>query len=192
MWKPLALAACLAVAATVAAAQPAPRQLYITADSEHGWRPTPELEAQARRAAFDYLDALDQGQAAAAYDRLADQNKARVARADYLRDAAVFHMKSGPVVRHAITRTTWTKDAPNGPAPGVYAAIDISSRYVKVDRHCGTLIMYQPPAGGDFRVMREDFTWIDNASASRFTGREIETYWAQVSARCPNYAGLVR
>ncbi len=101
-----------------------------------------------------------------------------------------FNVKAGPVVERRITMLTWTKDPPGGPAPGVYAAFDLVSRFAKVDRHCGYLVLYQPPAGGPFRVARQQDVYMDNATASAITAdgkQSVDDAWAQLSSACPNY-----
>ena len=64
-----------------------------------------------------------------------------------------------------ILRITWTKDPAAAPFPGVYVAVDIAAHFGNVDRHCGYVVLYQRPSGGEFEIMREESNFIDNATA---------------------------
>lgn len=178
-------------------AQPAiaPRVINVTSDSQPGWLPSEALERQARKAALDYLAAMDNGHYAEAYALLADLNRKDQpfdAFAHRLRD---FNARAGAVKERRVTTVTWTKDPAHAPAPGVYVALDLISRFANVDRHCGYLVLYQAPTGGDFAVMREEDDFLDNDAAAKIAKQhsqaDVETTWAQVSANCPGYAQAV-
>ena len=64
------------------------------------------------------------------------------------------------------------------------------SRFANVDRHCGYLVLYQPPSGGGFQVMREESNYMDNATAAGLAAQSpvaAEQAWVKLSANCPNY-----
>ncbi|CAN5407535.1 hypothetical protein BH10PSE4_BH10PSE4_17590 [soil metagenome] len=166
----------------------APRQVNVTSDSAFGWIPSREQEAAAADAATTFLGARDRGMAPDAYALLADKNQGQMPYVEFSQDLARFNTEAGAVIERRIVTTTWTKDSPTAPVPGVYAALDLVSRFERIDRHCGFLILYQAPTGGSFRVMRQEDNYIDNATAKRMSKAEIETTWARLSARCPNYA----
>jgi hypothetical protein len=50
-------------------------------------------------------------------------------------------------------------------------------------------MLYQPPSGGDFRIMREEQNFLDNAAAKQIAaqGGSVDAAWAKLSANCPNY-----
>jgi len=86
--------------------------------------------------------------------------------------------------------------AAQAPLPGVYAAVDIVRGFANVDRYCGFLVLYQTPSGGDFKVMREELSFLDNGMAKtiqqQHSQAEVDKLWARLSAKCPNYrAGTV-
>ncbi len=176
---------CAAAAVDAAEAPPSvPRQVNVTADSAPGWIPSVELEARARRTASAFLAALDGGRAAEAYALLTPAMQHDHSLTAFSDDLSAFNRRAGPVRERAMVVLTWTKNPAQAPAPGVYAAIDLVSRFVNIDRHCGYLVLYQAPMGGDFRISRIESNFMDNASA-KLAG--ADDAWVKLSANCPNY-----
>ncbi len=190
-----ALVVCLAaaLAATAALCDPAPREINITTDSAPGWLPSVELSAQAEKTVRDYLAVKDANRADDAYAMFSDIQKQHVPLGDFKAGVEAFNAKAGAVIERRIVKVTWTNDPAQAPAPGIYVAIDLASRFANVDRHCGYVVLYQSPAGGAFGVMREESTFMDNATAQGITkdhGQDgMEKAWAQLSSYCPNYPG---
>jgi hypothetical protein len=91
------------------------------------------------------------------------------------------------VAERRITTVTWTKNPAHAPVPGVYAALDLVSRFANIDRHCGYLVLYQAPSGGAFQIMRDENNYMDNAAAAGKAPAEVDRVWAALSARCPGY-----
>lgn len=189
---PAALALCLALTGAAVAQTAAPqRQINVTADSARGWSPTVALDAAADQAAQRYFSARDAGRFQEAYDLLTDANRALQSFEEFQTQSQTLRTSTGALLTRTFTQTTWTKDSPRAPAPGIYAAIDFTSRYAKADRECGYLILYQPPAGGAFQVMREERIVLDNETAARIardrSPLEVVNLWGELSANCPNY-----
>jgi len=189
----LSLAIALACAAP-ALAQPAatpPRTINITADSASGWVPDEALQAAAEQAATRYFAARDSGRHADAFAMLTESNRALQTFDEYRAESDALRDSTGVMTARVFTQTTWTKDSPRAREPGVYAAIDFTSRYAKADRECGYVILFQSPAGGAFRVMREERIVLDNETAASIVREksqlELATMWRQLSAHCPNY-----
>jgi len=181
-----------AVALTLASASawaddPPKRQVNLTTDSATGWVPSEALEAQARQDAADYLADEDAGRYAQAYARQSAAHRAHLSLEDYQRLSRQLADQTGPAIERHVTTITWTKDPAHAPAPGVYAAMDLAGRYQKADRYCGYVVLYQPPEGGAFTVMREEINLLDNATAKSLGPAKAEAAWAQASASCPNY-----
>ena len=179
--------AAIGTALAQTAAPGAPRQVNVTSDSAAGWIPTSEQEEAARRTATAFLAALDSGKTREAYALLADSHQSQLPYAEFSSILRRFNAQAGPVVERRVTTVTWTKDSPSAPYPGVYAAIDLVSRFQRIDRHCGYLILYQPPSGGAFGVMRQEDGYIDNASAQKMSQAELDSTWGRLAANCPNF-----
>jgi hypothetical protein len=182
----LAILAALTWQTSDAAAKE-PRTVNVTADSEAGWLPSVEQEENATKTAKRFLAALDSAQYEQAFALLQEQNKALQSQADYIAEKKKFHDLAGASLERRVTFVTWTKNPQYAPFPGIYAAIDLVSRFENIDRHCGYLIMYQAPSGGDFQVMRDESAYLDNTNANNMTEADLTSVWAALSAHCPNY-----
>jgi len=172
---------------------PAARIVNVTGDSAPGWLPSTDQAQAASAALMAYLAAKDAGHADVAYAMLEEDNSALQPFADFARDLATFNGRAGNVAERRIVAVTWTKDPAQAPKPGIYAAMDIVSRFANIDRYCGYVVVYQPPAGGPFRVGREEANFMTNADAATIERQQssaaVEAAWSQLSARCPNYPG---
>jgi hypothetical protein len=189
--SPAIAAILIASWAAVALADPTPHAINITSDSAPGWLPSADQERTASKTAEDFLDALDNGRAADAYALMADANKSGQPFPAFATNVAKFNALAGAVKARQVIKITWTKDPANAPTPGVYAAIDLTSRYAEIDRHCGFLILYQAPDGDPFRVMRQESNFMGNAEARRLEHEKsraaVDALWIELSAHCPNY-----
>lgn len=169
-----------------------PRMVNVTSDSPLGWVPTEDDEQRAVGAANEFLDAGDEGRTSAAYGMMSDVNRAQQSASEYTDRVTQFNLRAGRNIFHHIVKITWTKDPPQGPFPGIYAAIDIASRYANIDRECGYLVLYQAPGSTAFTVMREEVNFLDNVTASQIVREhsqaEVDRLWAQLSSNCPNYS----
>jgi len=169
----------------------APPQINLTSDSAPGWLPSKEQIAEARKTTEQFLDAKDSGRSSEAYSFLADFNRKTQPFSSFADGLLKFNQEAGPVKERRIVTVTWTKDPAQAPSPGVYAALDIVSRFAKIDRHCGFIILYQSPLGGAFHVMREEINFLDNKTAKKIeqehSKADVERAWAKLSTNCPNY-----
>jgi|SRR5579862_3224770 hypothetical protein len=190
-----AMSGCLAWAGGQDPAPPPAkaRVVNITSDSAPGWLPSPDQARASTDAAFAYLAAKDAGRAEAAYALLEEGDRAMQPFAEFSQALTAFNKRAGQVRERRVINVTWTKDPAQAPKPGVYAAIDFVSRFANVDRDCGYLVVYQPPAGGHFRIAREEENLMTNADAAvierQHSAAAVESAWAQLASRCPNYPG---
>jgi uncharacterized protein DUF4019 len=184
--------AVIGPAAGQGASSSAPSIINITADSAPGWRPSGAQMSDVVKATNGYFSLLDAGQFERAYAMLAEINRQSQPLAAFIQQNQEFHKRSGSLQRRDVLKITWTKDPAAAPLPGVYAAVDISSQFVNVERHCGFVVLYQKPAGGDFEIMRQESNFIDNASAQKIEAQRsravLDSMWAKLAANCPNYA----
>jgi hypothetical protein len=188
------------LAAVIGAVAPAPlsatwaanlvRHVNLTSDSARGWLPSPEQERLAGQTALSFLQARDEGRAKDAYALLSEPDKRDQPFEAFAKQLESFNSISGAPREHRLVAVTWSKDPASVPAPGVYAAIDVVSRFANIDRHCGYLVLYQAPGKGDFGVMRTEETYLDNASARKMSAAVLDETWAEMSAHCPNYPGV--
>ena len=166
-------------------------EINVTSDSSRGWIPTSDQRQSAIKAVQVFLDAVDGGHYDEAYRLLADANKRDQTFTQFAQDKQKFNALAGPVKFWKVLKVTWTKDPAKAPFPGVYAAVDLAAQFANVDRDCGYIVVYQPPAGGGYTVMRTENNYLDNATARKIAiGKPagyVESVWAQVSRNCPGY-----
>jgi len=184
---PASLFLPLAAIAVAAQAQTAPREVNVTSDSAPGWIPSEALERQALDTLRAYFAAWDGGKADQAYAMMAPVNRQMTPFAEFDRTTAAFHAASGALISRRVLKVTWTKDPANSPGPGVYVAIDEAARYVGTSRQCGYVVLFQPPGGGPFQVMRVENNFLSDADAAKMAPGQADSAWATVSANCPNY-----
>jgi hypothetical protein len=179
------------------AADPAPnpsgmREVNVTTDSAPGWTPSRGQERAAEAAAQAFFALKDVGKADAAYAMYAQGLKDMLPFETFSAELAKFRAQAGALRDRRILKTTWTKDPAQAPAPGIYAALDIASRFDKIDRDCGYIVLYQPDETAPFVVVREESNIIDNASAKQIEATQsraaLDEAWARLSANCPNYS----
>jgi hypothetical protein len=184
--------AALAAAPAATAGDGPARVINLTPDSAPGWYPSEQLEQQARKTAIDYLAALDQGRYGDAYAMQTEGNRRLQSLTAFTERLTRFNAEAGAVKERRITTVTWTADPAQAPMKGKYAAIDLISQFDRVDRHCGYLVMYQPPSGGAFQVMRSEENFLTNSQAAAIakdgSDSAVKAAWAQLSAHCPGYA----
>jgi hypothetical protein len=183
------------VGAGAALAQTASSKIFseinVTRDSAPGWVPSEKQRQDVIKAAGDFLSQLDQGRYDAAYAMTSDISRRSVPFEQFSRQDRTFRAQSGPLAQRTFLKVTWTKDPTSAPAPGIYAAIDVASRYQNVDRHCGYVVLYQKSDGDKFEVMRQEANFIDNAMAQKIEQQKsravLDQMWAKLAVNCPNY-----
>jgi len=141
---------------TLAARISLDRPINLTSDSAPDWRPTDDQVQAVMDAARGFLTLMDQGRSEDAYALLADGLKQQQTLADFAEALSQFNAKAGAVRARAIAAITWTKDPPQASSPGVYAAVDLVSRFANIDRDCGLIVLYQAPGGSGWVVTRRE------------------------------------
>lgn len=191
--KFLALAAVTTslIVTPVFAEEGQPREVNVTYGSTPGWHPSKELEEQALRAWNAFYDALADGRIESAWMMMSPAMKRQLPLEDFKAQAADRLAENGPVRTREPAKLTWTKDAPEVPAPGIYVAIDASARFERTQRECGYTVLYQAPGTDAFVVSRTESTSMSDeayhASASNTSELQAALVWRAVSSVCPNY-----
>jgi len=173
------------------AAERPPEEINITSDSAPGWLPSADQRAQIPQAARNFLATLDGGQYVKAYDLMTERQKKSIPLDEFAKQLTEFNAEAGPVKERRIVKVTWTKDPANAPAPGIYAAVDLVSRFANVDRHCGFIVLYQRDARAPFLVARQEDNYMTNAQARQIELKQsrqaVDDVWSQLARNCPNY-----
>lgn len=155
------------------------------------WTPSQGSVLDATQAIDRYFSLLDNGDPKRAYEMMNDATKASIPVTAFTEQNEQFHSQAGRLLERRLLKFTWLKDPAEAPFPGIYAAVDIATKFAKIDRHCGYIVLYQQPSGGAFQVMRAESNFIDNATAKKIETTqskfELDKAWAELSRNCPNY-----
>jgi hypothetical protein len=155
------------------------------------WAPSQESIRDATQTIANYFSMLDNGNPERAYEMMDDAAKSSIPVTVFVEQSEKFRSQAGPLLERKLLKFTWLKDPTNAPFPGVYAAVDIATKFEKIDRNCGYIVLYQRPSGGAFHVMRAESNFIDNATARQIettqSKSELDKAWAELSRNCPNF-----
>ncbi|MET3116453.1 hypothetical protein AAKU64_000659 [Undibacterium sp. GrIS 1.8] len=169
------------------------QEINITADSARGWLPSVDQRAQVPQVVQNFLSALDSGHEIKAYDFMTEGQKKSIPFAEFANRLSQFNAQAGPVKERRIVKITWTKDPVNAPAAGIYAAVDLVSRFTNIDRHCGYMVLYQSDSRAPFLVMRQEDNYFTNEQAKQTELKQsheaVDKVWAKLAQNCPNYDG---
>jgi hypothetical protein len=181
----------IAAAATFEISSGIVDEIHVTADSSPGWTPTADQRQRAIKVVQVFLDAVESGRYAEAYGLQAEVKKRDQTLVQFTQDAQKFQTLAGPLKFWRALKVTWTKDPSRAPSAGIYVVVDLAGQFANVDRDCGYLVLFQPPSGGDFAVMRRENNYLDNATAHKIEEKQskagLAKVWSQLSRYCPNY-----
>jgi hypothetical protein len=167
-----------------------PRQVNITTGSAPGWVPSEAVEEQAYEAARTYFRAVDSGDLNGAYAMLTPGLQAMLPQAQFKSNQASFKADAGTVKLRQVIKLTWTHSPTGGLPEGSYAAIDLASRFKKVDRCCGYIILFQATPAQAFQIAREEKNFISNTAAAGIVKSQsleaLDSMWRALSQNCPN------
>lgn len=141
---------------------------------------------------MEFLAALDGDRADDAYGLLSEANWRDEPLSKYGERLALFNAKAGEVKERRIVRVAWSRNPTSAPAPGVYAAVDLVSRFAEIDRHCGFVILHSSKGDETFRVARQEENYVTNAQFKAGDSEEMQRVWASLSANCPNHPGVAK
>ncbi|OHT21010.1 hypothetical protein BHE75_03015 [Sphingomonas haloaromaticamans] len=113
-----------------------------------------------------YFAAKDGGDYHRAYALIAASMRGYLTEDFYTAEARRFNAEAGRAEARDVVRLTWYRDPPDAPEPGLYVAADFRSRFPNIHAHCGYLMWHQD-ADGQFRIVREEQSFIDKATAAQ-------------------------
>lgn len=187
----LLLAAPVGLSGAQHAPTNAPRVINVTTDSEAGWLPSEELEAEAQKTLQDYFHALDKGDDRSLWELASDGLKRLTTFAEFQTDNKKTRKDLGRLTRLNVLQVTWTKDPADAPAPGIYVAIDISGQFTKTKRQCGYVVLFKSRPDDPFRLSRIENNYMSDAMVRKIAKQkspaEVDRLWLVLSAHCPNY-----
>lgn len=138
---------------------------------------TPEQVRRVEQQTRLYFEAKDQGRYTSAYDLMAASLKQSISFENWKSKTEVFNAKAGAVEQRTIAKITWYYNPPQV-APGLYAAVDFTSKFAEVDLHCGFLAWREQP-DGKFVLVREEENYLDKQTQQKLKPGDFEKVKAQ-------------
>lgn len=133
---------------------------------------TPEQVRQVEQQTLLYFEAKDQGRYNRAYDLMAASLKQGISFETWKGKTEAFNAKAGAVEQRTISKITWYHNPPQV-EPGLYAAVDFTSKFADVDLHCGFLAWRELP-DGKFVLVREEENYLDKQTQQKLKPVDIE------------------
>jgi Protein of unknown function (DUF4019) len=149
-----------------------PIQKISPSSGDSIWKPSPEQESRIEEITLAYFSARDGSRHEDAYSRLSPKQKQYLPFSSYRAMLDDFNTTAGPVQQRQLRSITWYKDAPQA-GPGLYAAVDYSSKFPNLALHCGYVVWHEQP-DGQFLLVREETNVIDNATMAKLKPEELE------------------
>jgi hypothetical protein len=168
-----AVALFLAVPALAATAPSAPLP-------EQAGDAIPDVAVQraVRDASYAFFAAKDAGRDDVAYAFFAASVRTYLSADLFRSQTDAFNAMAGRGGERRVVRLTWERDPPDAPAPGLYVAADFVARFPNLRLHCGYL-MWHREADGRFRIVREEQSFIDEATARQMVPERLRPLPAQ-------------
>lgn len=121
-----------------------------------GWQPSSDDVTRAQAHLERFLDAIDDMRVDDAYALFGDGFKAEVTRAQF---AAILERQGGTATQRQRHQTTWYKDPPQAPKPGIYVVFNLPCT-LSDGRACMDSVVLHEPRNGAFVVQRYERTYM--------------------------------
>lgn len=142
---------------------------------------TPEQVRRVEQQTQRYFEAKDHRHYPSAYDMMAASMKQGIHFETWTGRAEAFNAKAGAVERRTISRITWYHNPPHV-EPGLYAAVDFTSKFAGVDLHCGFLA-WREQHDGKLVLVREEENYIENEIRQKLAPSDIEKLRQQFNCK---------
>ncbi len=150
-----------------------PLQQIASTNPDPSWRPSDAQRSSIEVVTKAYFTVRDSNKAEAAYAFLSERQKQYVPFPTYSRMLEEFNAKAGEVQDRTLRKLTWYKDTPQA-GPGLYVAVDFSSKFSGLALHCGYIVWHEQ-SDGSFLQVREEVNLIDNATMAKLKPEQLES-----------------
>ena len=189
--------AVLALGAALLAAPPVrgdpAADVSLAPDSAPGWFPSDDQQKRVPELVTEYFADRDSGKIAEAYAFQGEDLTQNYPLDLFSAREVAFNDLAGAIRERRIVKIVWAKDPMNAESPGVYATVDFVGRFANVDRYCGYVVLHQATSSADFKIVRDDETYLSNSTAAAIEANQsrgtLDAAWDAASSRCPNYPG---
>ncbi len=157
--------------------QESPQQQIASTNGDPSWRPTAAQLQAIDAVTRSYFALRDSGKAEQAYALLSPRQKQYMTQSNFTQLLEGFNANAGRPHGRFLRKVTWYKDTPQA-GPGLYVAVDYSSKFENLALHCGYVVWHEQP-DGSFLQVREEMNVIDNATMAKIKPEQLESIRAQ-------------
>ena len=154
-----------------------PQQQIASTNGDLSWRPSAAQLYAIETVTRSYFALRDSGKAEQAYALLSPRQKQYLTESNFTQLLEGFNTKAGTPQGRILRKVTWYKDNPEA-GPGLYVAVDFSSKFENLALHCGYVVWHEQP-DGSFLQVREEMNVIDNATMAKIKPKQLESIRAQ-------------
>ncbi len=145
------------------------------------WQPAKAQVERVEALSTSYFAAKDGHRYRDAYQMLSPEQQKMTSFERWNALADDFNSKAGSNLSREIKKITWYNNPPQA-APGIYAAVDFSSRFTNIDIHCG-YVVWRAQTDGSFLLVREEQNFIDKSTEQKMKPDEVDKVRAQYRCR---------
>ncbi len=172
----LVLGAASSYAQTPAVEEP-PQQQIASSNADPAWRPSDDQLKSVESVTRKYFALRDSGKVEQAYALVSPRQKQYLSFSTFSRLVEEFNSKAGSSEGRTLRKFTWYRDTPQA-GPGLYVAVDFSSKFEKLALHCG-YVVWQEQSDGSFLQVREEVNVIDNETMAKLGPERLTQVRAQ-------------
>jgi Protein of unknown function (DUF4019) len=154
-----------------------PQQQIASTNGDPSWRPSVAQLHAIETVTRSYFALRDSGKAEQAYALLSPRQKQYLTQANFTQLLEGFNSTAGAPQGRILRKVTWYRDTPQS-GPGLYVAVDFSSKFENLALHCGYVVWHEQP-DGSFLQVREEMNVIDNATMAKLKPEQLESIRAQ-------------
>jgi len=148
--------------------------LSVLSGTAHGQLLLPDSprprQAEAERAASDWLDLIDADRGAESFARLTDVFRENLTPEIWQESIEQTNRDLGRRMSRSLRRIVWYQDPADAPLPGTYVAVEFDSVFENADPHFQYVILHSR-SGEPFKIMRNESTFSLNNPPSLIDNR---------------------
>jgi hypothetical protein len=130
-----------------------------------------KIEKQLEEKTLAYFALRDGKKYREAFAQLSDAQQKSLTPEKWSEPINQFNTKAGAVMSREIKKVTLTQDPP-GSAPGLYAAVDYTSKFPNMALHCGYVVWKREAS--EFKLIREEVNIVDAEKAKTMSTEALE------------------
>jgi Protein of unknown function (DUF4019) len=130
-----------------------------------------KIEKQLEEKTLAYFALRDGKKYREAFAQLSEALQKTLTQEKWSAPISQFNTQAGAVISRTVKKVTLTQDPP-GAAPGVYAAVEYTSKFPNIALHCGYVVWKREAS--EFKLIREEVNMVDAEKAKTMSPEALE------------------